>query len=294
MPYTISPNTISLIPLDQIDQAALTRDRSVLDQAALDELAASIRQSGLRLPVELFDLDPPRPPLRFGLISGYRRLHVFRELSAELGDDRFSAIPAIIRPRGSLAQAMAEMIEENTIRAELSAWEQGRIALIARNQDLFPSIEEAVEGLYPRAGRNKRSRLRALARLVERLEGHLTEPERLSLRQCLRLAAAIERGYGEVIYTALTESRMKDADSQWHLIRPILAEAEDPGAKAPPLQNPGRRPRRPRLVSRPRHSLTIRRERTSDGYCLHFTGREARGALIDDILDEIERKFGVE
>ncbi len=45
---------------------------------------------------------------------------------------------------------------------------------------------------------------------------------------------------------------------------------------------------------RPRHSLTIRRERTSDGYCLHFTGREARSALMDDILDEIEWKFGVE
>ena len=40
-----------------------------------------------------------------------------------------------------------------------------------------------------------------------------------------------------------------------------------------------------------RHRLCIRRERTVDGWCLHFTGRDAHGSLIDGVIDEIERMF---
>ena len=47
---------------------------------------------------------------------------------------------------------------------------------------------------------------------------------------------------------------------------------------APPLQ--GRR-----------RDLTIRRERTRDGWCLHFTGHLAASDLCDRVFDEVDRLF---
>ena len=43
-----NPNTIHRIPLAQIDEAALVRDRSVLDARALEELRLSIASPCLR------------------------------------------------------------------------------------------------------------------------------------------------------------------------------------------------------------------------------------------------------
>jgi len=51
------------------------------------------------------------------------------------------------------------MVEENEIRAALSPWERGRIALLAHRQEVFGTIEEAVARLYPAAPRMKRARL---------------------------------------------------------------------------------------------------------------------------------------
>ena len=62
------------VPLDAIDEGALTRDRAALDEAALQELRASIAANGVRMPVELFELAEPEPPFRYGLLSGLRRL----------------------------------------------------------------------------------------------------------------------------------------------------------------------------------------------------------------------------
>jgi ParB family chromosome partitioning protein len=50
-----------------------------------------------------------------------------------------------------------------------------------------------------------------------------------------------------------------------------------------------RRPRR--LLTLRRRGLRIRRERTREGWCLHFTGQDATGMLIDDVFSEIERMF---
>ncbi|MGR3717555.1 MAG: ParB/RepB/Spo0J family partition protein, partial [Thermohalobaculum sp.] len=191
------PDTVHHIPLAEIDEAALTRDRDALDEAALTELRLSIAASGLRMPVELFALSEPRPPHRYGLLSGLRRLHAFQALHELTGDDRYTAIPAFLRAPGSMAEALAAMVEENEIRADLSPWERGRIAWVAHRQEVFGTIEEAVAKLYPAANRAKRARLRALAHLAEELDGHLTAPETLNQRQALRLAAALQAGFGE-------------------------------------------------------------------------------------------------
>ncbi len=280
------PDTIHRIPLAEIDEAALTRDRDGLDEAALTELRLSIAASGLRMPVELFPLSEPRPPHRYGLLSGLRRLHAYQALHELTGDDRYTAIPAFLRAPGTMAEALAAMVEENEIRAALSPWERGRIAWLAHRQEVFGTIEEAVAKLYPAADKFKRSRLRSLARLAEELDGFLTNPERLSLRQALRLEAALRAGFGDVIRTALEESRADNPQAQWQLLLPILTEAE-----TPPPETPTPRPGCPRRISRPRPGLTIRREQTRDGYTLHFTGNLATSGMIDDIFDEIERQF---
>ena len=262
------------VPLDAIDEAALTRDRAQLDEAALHELRLSIAAHGLRMPVELFHLADPEPPILYGLISGLRRLTACRALLGSTGQDRYRTIPAFIRTPASLGQALTAMVEENEIRAELSPWERGRIAALATRQGTFPTIEEAVAALYPAADKQKRSRLRSLAHLVDELDGWLAEPERLSQRQALRLAAACQRGFGHLIRAALEDSSADNPDAQARLIEPILREAEhlppDEHAVEPSPLGPEPRPRR---LARPRRGLTIRREPTPDGWCLHFTGQ---------------------
>jgi ParB family chromosome partitioning protein len=287
MPNTAS-DTVHRIPLTEIDDAALARDRGTLDEDALTELRLSIAASGLRMPVELFQLSEPRPPHRYGLLSGLRRLQAYQALHELTGQERYTAIPAFLRAPGSMAEALASMVEENEIRAELSPWERGRIAWVAHRQEIFPTIEEAVAKLYPAANKVKRSRLRTLAHLADELDGFLTAPERLSLRQALRLASALSAGFGDVIRTALEESRADNPQTQWQLLLPILIEAETPPPETP---KPG--PGCPRRVARPRPGLTIRREQTRDGYSLHFTGRDASSWLMDDVFGDIERMYGV-
>jgi ParB family chromosome partitioning protein len=279
------PDVIQLIPLHAIDETTLPRDRTGLDPDALLELRLSIAASGLRMPVELFP--HPHDPDRYGLLSGFRRLHAFRDLLELTGQEKYAAIPALLRPAAALATQLAAVIEENEIRADLSAYERGRIAWSAVRMSLFPTIEEAVEKLYPNANRDKRRQLRALAHLAEELDGELTHPEAFSLRQCLRLAAAVSRGYADLIRHALGESRLTTAEAQWLVLLPILTEAE----KSEPDPVAVSRGGRPRRTLTPRRGLNIRRERTSQGWALHFTGREATSALLDVVFDEIELMF---
>ena len=278
---------VQTIPLAEIDAAALERDRTGLDAEPQTELQLSIAASGLRQPIEVFPLAEPRGEHRFGLLSGFRRLLAFRTLLENTGQDRYVAIPAFVRERTSLAASLAAMVEENAIRAGLSPFERGLIAVRARNQGAFASIEEAVDGLYPNATRDKRTRLRAMAFLAEEMDGQFAAPEKLSERQAFRIAKAINAGFGELIRTALEESSLEDPGHQWGLIEPILAEAEEHARKPEICDRPGR----PRRILRPRYALTVRRERTRDGWSLHFTGREATGALMDLVLDDIERAY---
>jgi ParB family chromosome partitioning protein len=225
--------------------------------------------------------------MAFGLLSGYRRLFAFRGLLEQTRQPRYAAIPAFVRERRDLAKAMAAMVEENEIRATISPYERGLVCVHARNEGAFGSIEEAVEGLYPTACRVKRHRLRALAFAAEEVAGFFSAPEKLSEQKMFRLARAITAGFGDLLRTALEESSVPDPGHQWDLVQPILDEA-DANTKNPETSS---RPGRPRRILRPRYGVTIRRERTKDGWCLHFTGREATGPLIDLVLDDIERMY---
>jgi ParB family chromosome partitioning protein len=163
-------------------------------------------------------------------------------------------------------------------------------AVVAREQGVFETVDAAVEALYMCLQRDKGRRVRAVTQVIEELDGLLTAPESLKQQPLLRLAAAIARGYGPLMRHALGESGQRQPEAQWRTLLPILAECENPDIPDPrPAAGPRARPRR--TWDSPRHALRIRRELTRDGWCLHFTGRDARGALIDDIFDEIERMF---
>jgi ParB family chromosome partitioning protein len=285
------PEAVHLIPLAEIHDAALPRDRTGLDPEPLRELQSSILASGLRQPVELFPLAEPVGEACYGIVSGFRRVKAFRDLFA-MGLDKFAAIPAFLRPARELAQTLAAMVEENEIRANLSPYEQGRIALFARDQEIFPTIEEAVDRLYPAASAAKRSRLRSFARVAEQLDGALTAPEKLTTTQMLRLADACRHGYAEVMAAALDEASLKDPESQWQLLQPYLAESERAHAESPePAPSAPRTRRRPIRLSRPCTGLVIRRELIRDGWRLNFTGPEAKSALMDRVIEEIEAIF---
>ncbi|MFO1144152.1 MAG: ParB N-terminal domain-containing protein [Amaricoccus sp.] len=282
------PDPLQLIPLAEIDAEALTRDRTRRDQAALTELALSIATHGLRMPIEVFELADPEPPVRYGLVSGFRRLAAVRSLAETARDkSRFAAIPAFVRPLASADEAYVQMVEENAIRSGISPWEQAMVALNAARAGAFPGIDAAIDALYASLGRQKRARIRAAATVAEELAGHLAFPEHLSERQLLRLAPLIPRGLGDLLRAILADTDPDAPEDEWRALLPAILEAERP---EPPetIHRPGR----PRRVLRLRpQGLTIRRELTRTGWCLHFAGRDATSPLLDAVLDEIERLF---
>ena len=116
----------------------------------------------------------------------------------------------------------------------------------------------------------------------------LNAPELWSLRQCLRLAAAVRAGFAPVMEAALADDPDAPSDIQWRIILPYLAEAEALPEDAKPI---GKRPIR---LARPRRGLEIRREKTKAGWSLHFAGRMATDMLMDSVFFEIERLIGIE
>ena len=91
----------------------------------------------------------------------------------------------------------------------------GRILVECVSRALFPTLDAAVLALHPTATRQKRARLRACATVVEELEGQITTPERLTVRQVERLASALRGGFTDLIQHILEENRGKSLNSQW-------------------------------------------------------------------------------
>jgi ParB family chromosome partitioning protein len=278
-----------LLPLDAIDACALPRDRTGLDPEPFDELMASLRTVGLRAPVEVFPLAPAADDAapRFGLIAGYRRLAACRALHAE-GLPGFAEIPAFVREM-TPSEAFRAMVEENEIREPLSPWERGRAAILAVEARFFDTVEAAVDALHPGAPKQKRHKLRAVARVVEAMDGLWTAPERLSEQNLLDLADALRAGFGPPMAEALGVTHGRPHASQWEAVRPYLAEWRTERDTPP---NPPHTPGRPKRLVALRRTLTMRRERTRAGYVLRFSGPDATSALLDEVIDEIERLYG--
>ncbi len=274
-------DTLTHLPLTEIDPHALLRDRTTLDPAALATLQTSITLDGVRMPIEVWRFETPRSSADethlYGLISGLRRLTAARHLGHE-------TIPAFIRTPASFPAAMAAMVTENEIRSPVSPWEEGALIMAAVEEGQFETPDAAVTTLYPALSRQARARLRGHAMVVDALGGTLTTPEHLSTRHMDRLAAALRGGMEEIIIVTLRAHHRRPLDAQWSALTPLLTEAARDEGTTPTT------PGRPRRLLHLHQGLTIRREISRDGYVLRFSGPEAKkGGLIDDVFDMVEQ-----
>ena len=281
------------IPLAAIAMDALPRDRSTLDEAALAELQASVCDIGLRQPIEVWQLSTPQPnenggAHEYGLISGLRRLTVHHNLN-RLRPTAFTTIPAFLRSPASISDAMAAMVLENEVRADISPWDKGRMLVQAVEEGIFDTIETAALKLHPSLTRQKRFVFRNYASVVEEFQGEITTPELLSHSQLTRLSSALRGGLVDLIHQIFKEVRGQTLDHQWQALLPTLNEADRHDVEVPATSSS---PARPRRFLELRQGLKIRRELATDGWVLRFSGEEARkGALMDDVMDYVERMF---
>jgi ParB family chromosome partitioning protein len=278
------------VPLDEIDADALVRDRVVLDAEEMEELKSSIAKGGLRLPVELFVLPDDTRGFRYGLLSGYRRLKAFRELHALTHDDGYARIKAVLRDPDAMGGTFAAMVEENEIRASLSHYERGRIAVIAAQQGAFANAEAAVNALFPMASKGKRSKIRSFALIFEELGDMLTFPDLIKERDGLKIAAALRDGHEALLREALAE---KVPETPAEEAEQIAAALDGIERRADPKR--GGRPRKAPAKVKARSTgtgVSLRAERDASGWVIRIDGIRVDAELVETAMAELERLLG--
>ncbi len=210
-----------LIPIAAVDPTSLTRDRMELDPQDFAELKASILANGLRMPIEVCALDPQDGQPRYGLISGYRRFRAVSELRGQPGQAA-GVVEALVRPAADAVKSMEAMVEENEIRADLSHFERGRIAVLAAQSGVYRDVEEATGRLFAFSSKAKRSKIRSFALVFERLGDVLTFPQALKEKQGLALAAALRDGAGDALREALAAVAPIDPAQEWAAVARVL------------------------------------------------------------------------
>ncbi|ROT97674.1 ParB/RepB/Spo0J family partition protein [Histidinibacterium lentulum] len=264
--------------LSDIDPDAFLRDRSAMDEDALAELMGSIVAHGLRQPVEVTETGATPP---YALVSGRRRYEAMQRTG-------YTKIPALIRPSEDPARILAAIVEENEVREDISPWDRGRVIFDAVEQGYFQTVEEAVQRLHPGASKQKRARLRQLAEVVAQMEPHLPDPESWQQAQLLRVAAALSAGHFELMVAAIRDLEPPRSPVE---IGAVLDRIAAEALADPKLLRDDRRKGRPRRRVSLRPKLTCRREYLREGWCLRFSGPDATGALMEEIMDAIERDF---
>ena len=278
------------IPVSEIVVEEMTRDRMALDREELEELKLSIAQNGVRLPVEVFELADPGPGERYGLISGLRRVTAVREIRGS-----GATIPALVRNPRDAATAFVAMVEENEVRASLSHYERGRIAVIAAGQGHFANLDEAVATLFSSGSKAKRSKIRSFALVHEELGDMLSFPQDLTEKGGLRLANALRHGFEADLRDALGGRPVLDGQGEWEAMLPVI-EAAEAGGRADPAR--GGRPRKG--ASGPRgerveyllpNGIRLREDQDGRGYLIRVEGKGVDAALVRGVMEEVYRSL---
>lgn len=284
---------IENIPLDDILADAMVRDRTVIDPNEMSELKASIAAHGLRLPIEVFRREDAEHP--YGLLSGYRRLWAVRELFGLTGDEKYQTIKTLVRDPEALGGGFAAMVEENEVRASLSHYERGRIAVVAAQQGAFASTEKAVAGLFSVASKAKRSKIRSFSLIFEELGDMLEFPESLKERDGLRLSTALRNGAESELRDALAKVQPGTAEAEWACMASVIDAFEITG----PTENKGGRPKK----SQPpagwsgqdtlhlSSGVTLQYGSDSKGYVIRLTGRGVDSALVERAMEHLRFLF---
>lgn len=283
------------IRLDQIDDVAIVRDRTVLDPDEMRELRLSIADHGMRLPVEVFEQNDPngRP---YGLISGYRRVQAMRELAQTTQDPAYLTIRALVRDPQDLGGAVTAMVEENEIRANLSHFERGRVSVIAAQQGMFGSVEDAVANLFSAASKAKRSKIRSFAVIYEELGDMLEFPENLKEVQGLRIANALRNGMEGRFREVLASDKGTTPALEWELLDQVCREYEQ-AAQPNPARGGRPKARAPEpgwqsdTVLRLPGDITLQRQHDGEGYLIRLKGRGVNVEIVEEAMRVLQRNL---
>tara|TARA_R110002124_G_scaffold287143_1_gene470713 strand:+ start:3649 stop:4665 length:1017 start_codon:yes stop_codon:yes gene_type:complete len=220
---------ITLLPVGQIDDGHLVRDRLVQDEEEMSALMLSIRARGQQTPIEVVALSGVSGGFSHGLISGSRRLTALRRLFAETADPEFSQVKALVIRPETAQDAYVAMVEENEIRVNLSHYERARIAVRALQEGVYPTLRTALQGLFGNAARSKRSKIGSFTLLVDLLDDVLRFPSAISEKLGLALARRIAE---DLTFAAALRARMESAASETAGAEIQLLSAAIQGAKA--------------------------------------------------------------
>ena len=171
---------ITPLPIAQIDEGYLVRDRIAVNDDDMTALRESLSARGQQTPIEVVELDAGR----FGLISGWRRLQALRAL------DRENVNAIITQPRDA-PDAYVAMIEENEIRVGLSYFERARIVVKAVQAGVFETEKAALQTLFAHASRAKRSKIKSFIPVASTLGLALKFPTQMGERMGLQLSKAL-------------------------------------------------------------------------------------------------------
>lgn len=180
------------LPLVDIKDDHIIRDRIAVDDDEMAALTASLRLRGQQVPIEVADISQTAglgQPV-WGLITGWRRLMALRALAAA-GEGPDTVLAILRRPEDGPAAYVA-MVEENEIRAGLSFYERARIVVQAVEQGVYRADRVALAHLFAAAPAARRSKIGSFIRIVRALDGSLRFPTALSEKAGLTLSAAIE------------------------------------------------------------------------------------------------------
>ncbi|WP_118134704.1 ParB N-terminal domain-containing protein [Oceanicella sp. SM1341] len=276
------------VPLDAVRADHIARDRVMVDHEEMEELKASLRESGQRHPIEVVSLGAAAPgevPV-YGLVSGWRRLMALRALRAEGGEPRFATVRAILCAAESAGAAYTAMVVENEVRAQLSPYERGRIAVVAAGQGAFASPEAAVDAIFAAASKAKRSKIRSFALVHEELGDLLAHPAGLSEKAGLQLAQALRQGFAAKLRNALAEAheagQIGSAEAEWRVLEAALA-TQAPAAEAP---RKGGRPPATQALGAVRNlgdGITAEPVRDGKGFAIRLRG----DAMTEEVLEQL-------
>lgn len=214
---------ITPIPLSQIDETYLVRDRVVVDGEDMDALKTSIQARGQQTPIEVVELGKDR----YGLISGWRRLQALRANGADTAK-------AIVTAPREAPDAYIAMIEENEIRVGLSYFERARIVVKSVEASVFDSHKSALQSLFSTASRAKRSKVKSFIPLVQALGDHLRFPAELGERFGLQLSKALlsdpyaPRRMSSALRVADPQSAQAEQDALNEALKQCLETEEKP------------------------------------------------------------------
>ena len=217
---------LDLIPVDAVRVEKLVRDRAAGRDLELGELKASLREVGLSNPIRVQRAGGGG----FELVEGLRRLTAFRELRAETGDARWSAIPAGVLPEGETdASLYRRMVDENLVRQDVSFAEMAALAVsYARSGvDGCRTLDDAVNALYASTAKQKRTYIRRFAVLAQRL-GPTADLAVVPRDLGLDVLAAVETDDAarDALVARLGTIPLEDGEGRVEAMRRFLAERD--------------------------------------------------------------------